>query len=1056
MKAAIYNASAGSGKTYHLAYKYVRDVVEQPLRYRNILAVTFTNKATEEMKKRILQQIHALASGAPSNYLEPLMVELDKSEGQVRRNAKEARALILHNYSRFTVLTIDTFFQRIVRAFIQELGRDIGYTLEIESSSIVEQGADAIIEQITEDEELRSWLMSFIKERVDQNRKWDIREGILSLSSKLFDQQSRLAIESSMSREQMQQFIDERSEKCRQTLKRLKELGERGVAVIANGGCTHLDFKGKRNSFAKVFYYFADIDGDKLPDITKTAREKSLSTDGWCDASSDALSLVPQLQPILQEIVELYDESVVQINTTTLLRQNYRSFVLLADLYAKTLHICEEQNTMLLNQTATILEAFVTEQDAPFIYEKVGNKYTHFMIDEFQDTSAREWNNFLPLLRNAISEAEHDASPILIVGDIKQSIYRWRGGDWRLLYSQAQSDLGYGNSEVVTLRSNYRSHRNIVRFNNAMIDGVVALQDKELNETLALAYEQGMVDKELYGELSGVIRRAYTDQAQEPMRKVESGKSEGFVEVVSHTQSEVPIISRICEAIDRGYAPSDILILTRSNTQAAEVAQQLLAFKQEIHGDAKRLKYNFNVMTQEALVVGYAPVSSFIIAVMRLSMNPKERLQRAIYNQFLGREYADSEIPTEELEMLSQLRLYSLIEVFEKICMTYHLDDNRDNIAYLQAIHEQIINFSGSKIGDIELYLDWWDKKGRDRSLSVQRSRDAIEVMTIHKAKGLERRVVMIPYAAIALESQSNGRNKNTIWASEQGDSTHLYPIDYSLNMANSAFAADYYREKVYAHLDAINLLYVALTRAAESLHIFVKATTLKSGQRSYQKLGKVLMAAIPTLSVNMVTEEQEDGVISYQYGQPVFSTVDNDSHNRHYIMERYASNHSKLLLSMPSTPYREDNSGSYSPRKMGVLLHKAFEQAVTLEDIHSNIERMMAAGEIDIVEQQEIVHSIEKSLKDPIAAQWFSDDWDSIRNESNIIRPMQDGKHRRPDRVMIKGERAVVVDYKFGEHQAPQHERQVKLYIHLLQEMGYEDCTGFVWYPRIGLITQC
>ena len=415
MRAKILNASAGSGKTYQLAYKYVRDVVEQPSIYRHILAVTFTNKATEEMKSRILKEIHLLASGGESSYLENLCRELDMDAATVRRRAAEVRSKILHDYSRFTVLTIDTFFQRILRAFIKELGIDLNYNVEIETASVLTKSADTLIEQITTDRDLQRWLTDFVQERIDEGKKWDVRDGILTLGGELFKEKNKEALSLARSREELGRIVGEATARAAATKQQMRERAAEAVRIMADAGVGPADFTGKSRSFA---HYFLTVAAGELRPYTATVGKMSLTTEGWAPKGSPAAPLAARLQPLLREMCDLYDANVRSWNTCDLLRENYRSFALLSDLYAKVQQLCDEQNMMLLSETKYILSEFIGHNDAPFIYEKVGNRFEHFMIDEFQDTSVKEWENFLPLLQNAMSQSE--ATSVLIVGDIKK------------------------------------------------------------------------------------------------------------------------------------------------------------------------------------------------------------------------------------------------------------------------------------------------------------------------------------------------------------------------------------------------------------------------------------------------------------------------------------------------------------------------------------------------------------------------------------------------------------------------------------------------------------
>ena len=617
MRARILNASAGSGKTYQLAYKYVRDVVEQPTLYRHILAVTFTNKATEEMKSRILSEIHTLASGGKSGYLASLCAELSLDERTVRTRAREARTRILHDYSRFTILTIDTFFQRILRAFIQELGLDLNYNVEIETASVLSKSADALVEQIRIDEELQRWLTAFVQERIEDGKRWDVREGILALGNEIFKESNRETLSAERSKAELDRIVGKATGRAKAGKKEFQELGVRAMNLMNTAGVTTADFTGKSRSFAG---YFAAAAAGEIKAPTATVRKMSATTEGWCAKDSPALPLVAELQPLLAELCARYDRSIRFWNTTDLLRENYRSFALLQDLYGKVRQMCSDENVMMLSETKNILSEFIRHNDAPFIYEKVGNRYDRFMIDEFQDTSTREWENFLPLLGNAMAQSEQTS--VLIVGDIKQSIYRWRGGDWKILHSQAQRALGADSTELVNLTENYRSQPAVVDFNNKAIGRVVEADNRALNATLDEAAARGDMDARTAAGLRDTLQKAYREHAQTPRRL---GGVPGYVSVETFAERP-PVVERICEVLDKGFRPCDIMILVRGATDGARVAAELLDFKRR--NDDPR--YRFDVMTQEALIVGNAPVSSFIAAALRLSLNPDDSLSRAV------------------------------------------------------------------------------------------------------------------------------------------------------------------------------------------------------------------------------------------------------------------------------------------------------------------------------------------------------------------------------------------------------------------------------------------
>ncbi|MEG0806960.1 MAG: UvrD-helicase domain-containing protein [Alistipes sp.] len=1053
MRAKILNASAGSGKTYQLAYKYVHDVVEQPTLYRNILAVTFTNKATEEMKTRILKEIHTLASGGDSSYLEKLCKELKFDEVTVRKRAREVRSKILHDYSRFTVLTIDTFFQRIMRAFIKELGIDLNYNVEIETTSILAKSADTLIEQITTDHDLQQWLTAFVQERIDKSNEgdkrnkgvnWDIRNGILALGGELFKETNKESLTKAHSKEELKQIIESTIAAAESSKQQLREVGKQAVAIITGAGLEASDFSGKSNSFAR--YFFAIAAGEIKP-YTNTVAQKSNATDGWCAKNSPAQPLVGALQPLLRTICNLYDGNIRAWNTCDLLRENYRSFALLSDLYTKVQELCNQQNTMLLSETKYILSEFIDHNDAPFIYEKVGNRFERFMIDEFQDTSVKEWENFLPLLQNAMSQSE--AVSVLLVGDIKQSIYRWRGGDWKILHRQAQQVLGHESTEVINLKENFRSLPLVVDFNNKIIRCIVETDNHTLNTLIDEATARGAMAQATCDELHDTLANAYQEHEQTPHRHCEH---DGYVSITTF-EDRPPVIERICELLDKGFRPCDMLILVRRAIEGAEVAAELLEFKRNNEDP----RYRFDVMTREALIVGNAPISSFVTATLRLALNPDDSLNRAIYNHYLNRNF-DKTLPNNEREFLRAIRLQSPEEAFERLVMQYNLQNDKQQIAYLQAIHEQIIAFSANKVADISLFLRWWDEQGQTRSLSIEQSASTIEITTIHKAKGLEKRVVIIPYCSWKLDPKPDGYTSNIVWAEThdaQAKTLGHFPVKYKQLMAESGFSEAYYREFVYTHVDNINVLYVALTRAAESLHIFIPKTDKKSvGNLLLQSLKiddpQVDLAGTTGRHTTIGTTERfEFG----EYAGPVVG-VKEDSGIRQVVLQDYPTAAADLRLRLPSQRYFDAGETELSPRNFGILMHKAFEEADNEEQIRGAICRMQSDGTLTAADAETLHLMITRALEHPAAREWFGGGWQRVRNENEIIIP-GNATTRRPDRVMLRGTRAVVVDYKFGACEPEQYHDQIRKYLCLLREMGYTEVEGYLWYVKLGTIEQ-
>jgi ATP-dependent exoDNAse (exonuclease V) beta subunit len=677
------------------------------------------------------------------------------------------------------------------------------------------------------------------------------------------------------------------------------------------------------------------------------------------------------------------------------------------------------------------------------------------MIDEFQDTSVREWENMLPLLQNAM--AASDKCSVLIVGDVKQSIYRWRGGDWRLLKDVAQQSLGPGNVELQLLKKNFRSLEKVIDFNNKMITSVVDLDNRYLNEMLDRALGNGDISKELHTSLYNIIDSAYTDHQQTPGKQSDE---EGYAELTLYdsTLIDSPFIELIEDAIKRGYRYRDILILVRGANDSRKVADQLFAYKEQRF--TSRGEVGFNVHTADALTVENCDVADFIIAIFRLTVNVNDALERGVFNRFLGREY-ESEFDDNELSFIKRIAHLSPMEAFEQIVMHYNLYERKDRIAYLQAIHEGIYSFSTSRIADIQRYLLWWDERGRNDTLSVDMTDDTIEISTIHKAKGLERDVVIIPYCK--WDTTPKASLQPVIWSkAPTGDVASIgeFPVTYGSAMQNSLFTADYYNELVMSHVDGVNLLYVAMTRASKELYMLVP-TRLNTKSKTSENINNIV--PLLTESVKCVVSDftpytGENGVERkvYCYGSKLqrgSSDVVRKSGNN-IILQSYTTHTPDIKISTPHRRFLDEGSTlSNDQRRMGQLLHRVFEQATTLEQVGQKVEQMASQSIISDDEAMRIKQAMQQVAANDVVLEWFCGDWDDVKSEADII----DGQSmRRPDRVMIKSKRAVVVDFKFGEVVSNKYVKQVSDYMKLLQRMElYTTIEGYVWYITLGKVVR-
>ncbi len=1057
----IVSASAGSGKTRTLALEYIVRVVVRPTLYRHILAVTFTNKATEEMKERILSSINDLVVGEENDFSADVIKRTGLSKESVAARAEEVRNYILHDYDNFAILTIDKFFQRIVRAFVRELGIDINYNLELRTDSLLDLAADRLIEDLAADERLREWIFEYVDERINHSDKPNIKREITKLGSELFSESYKSVRTGTDPRNALLGLVQEAQAAAERARSRQQEAATELLSALSNCGLSTSELtQGMRGVGG---YIERTAKGETR--ATNSYVLAALNDGRWLGAKDKRADALPttHLSELLEVLIDSVERTMTAENNANIVNSHYRNFGLIIDLSKRIDSVCAEENIVPISEMGQIIAKLIEGNDAPFIFEKVGNRYSHYMIDEFQDTSALQWNNFLPLLQNAV--AQSDEEPVLLVGDVKQSIYRWRGGDWSLLGERAERE--FMESRTTRLSTNYRSRREIVEFNNALTGHCAAIVNSQLNHTLAEGVAEGHISEQWAAGQIDTIARAYNDHTQQP-----HSNRKGYVTVTlcgerNYQVEEHPTIRRIIELQERGFRAEEIAVLVRTNAESERVAEMLLTYK-NLHPDTP---YTFDVITQTALSVGAAEVCRQVIAAMKYAIAPKDGMSQAIIKRLSGIDF-DLPLPDAEEEFYTRLRSLPLQEAFEEIVLHYSLHTKSENHAYLQALHEQVINYSKRRIADLALFTEWWEESGAKESISMPSGANAITIVTVHKSKGLAYRALILHGCAWAMAPQPN--QTNYVWSelNEESEGLSHFPVAYSIAMRSSRFAESYYRETVMSAVDSLNILYVALTRARDELHIVVPI----DGYGKYRGIGSVVVSALESMIAEGIIGEptaeeplsaEGSAQLTYTYGTPIDRSAEllaeqassykkRGKEDRRSIRTGYATRlpWEKLSIKFSMERYTEDNPTSkLHPLNLGVALHDIFSRSKSRTEIEENLRTAIADGRISPEEGKRLAQSIEEALQDPRVASWFSDKWDEVRNEHQIIIPQSEGN--RPDRVMIEGDRAVVVDYKFGLREREDHIVQVRGYLELLARMGYTQREGYIWYVTLNRVVE-
>lgn len=1044
----IVSASAGSGKTYTLAYEYVRNVIADPSLYRHILAVTFTNKATEEMKRRILAKINELAEGNERDYMPKLEDDLGISRKEITAKAETVRSLILHDYNHFSVVTIDKFFQRIIRGFIKELGIDLNFNLELPVETLLGNAADRMIDNISTDEVLRRWITAFVNDKIDDGRPWDIRRELLGLGSELFKEEYKRGHgDAEHNKEKLQSIVDKAVKKgtaakasivaCAKKIVELAECNNLQITDFCNGKL------GPAGYAAKVAAGNISPYGKRVTDTIESGK--------WCTAKSpkkaEIEAISPTLTELLRELADSYTTNIGIINTAALIKENYRNFALLSDLQEKVKEVAQEENIVHISEINEMLSKLIAGNDTPFVFEKAGNYFSHFLIDEFQDTSVLQWENFLPLLRNATSQSED--TPVMLVGDVKQSIYRWRGGDWGILANRAAH--AFDTVTKTSLQKNFRSSPQIVEFINAAIGKCAEKENHKINSMLEEAYSNGQIDSKLKDSLYDTVAQAYCDCRQIP----DASKSGGYVTVTYYGEKDKNALPPVIEAVEklqeRGYKAGEIAILVRRNSEASQIAMMLLQHKRT-HADSP---YRYDVVTQDALVIGKSPVVNFIIACLYLSGNINDCIHRALYNRFLERDFSDA-IPEKEFKFFGQLCLMPPEEAFENIVIRYGLGSNPQDIPYIQALHEQILSFTKTNIADIPLFLRWWSESGSGKSIPMPQGGEAITIDTIHRSKGLGYKAVIIPYCNWNLTAKPN----SVVWAASGGKiapEIGSFPVHYKKSMENSLFASDYYREYVMSQIDNLNLMYVALTRACEELHIMFPAPGRTESERVNDLLDSIMVRSEDKIMIGDcvgLIASREDG-FSIAFGTPSVSVETNKTSAKTLPAYLTSDIEGRMAVKLNSRRYADEGTatGKSPARGSDILLHSLLEQTDNLDSVRSKIDELSNNSILSAPETAELTKALNHAMENPMIREWFGNGWETVRRENTIVVP--GGESYCPDRVMTRGGEAVVIDYRFGSRRLPAYHKQVSHYMSLLRKMGYSTVKGYIWYVGLGDIEK-
>ena len=1072
----VYKASAGSGKTFTLASEYITLVVKNPQDYRSILAVTFTNKATQEMKTRILSQLYGIAHSLPDSeaYYEQVRMKTGFSEQTIRENAAKALSLLTHHYNEFRVQTIDAFFQSVLRNLARELNLTANLRVDLNDEQVEAQAVDELINSLEEGEEVLNWIRDYIDKNIEDDKGWNVISQIKDFGKNIFKdfyKDHKTELDNRFSDESFfNDFITDLRQRRTRILNRLNEHAKQMYKKIrdANLDNPNLFNRGANGLLSHIIKLTKGTpSNDPTPQYVQSCID---SADKWpaskCPAKERAAIIELASASLCSDLKILNDYRIKdwrEYQSCNLTLKHLSQLRLLHAISEAVDEINKDTNRFMLSNTQSLLCTLMKDSDTPFVFEKMGAYLKHIMIDEFQDTSTIQWNNFRKLLDNCMAQVD---SHNLIVGDVKQSIYRWRQGDWKLL-NNIEHEFTKEQIKIEPLDTNYRSEENIIRFNNAFFKQAVLQTVKEL-ESEGI---QGATE----------LVEAYKEIEQKPRK--DNGKGCVRIKLFRYDSKNASdykqkilneLIENIRQLLDQGYKQKDIAILARSKTVIPDIVDSF-----------QNIDTNVSLVSDEAFRLDASLAVNVIIEALRLLTHPHDKLTESklvkLYQQqviktgkdindlFVGENSTElkSFLPSGYIDKFESLSRLSLIDLVDEIYSLFSLDSLEGQSAYVCTFYDTLNEYLRDHPADIDDFIEEWEDTLSSNTIQSDEV-DGIRLITIHKSKGLEYDNVLIPFCDWELE-KTNGI---TIWCS--GDDKEkpygelpLIPVDYSSKMLGTVFEDDYKEEHLQNTVDNMNLLYVAFTRAGKNLFITgkkYKERTSGKSERSHiiqyiiEELAKELPGAI-------IDDAGDNGPISFELG--TLSNCEERIEKEKATENPFELSPKTHKLKIETFPHPvsfrqsnkshdfikgEDIDPSDARRyiKVGNVLHQLFSTILTEADIEPRLKELEQAGIIynDDITSRELQNKISCALSNEKVKNWFSPRW-KLFNECTILdydKETGDVYEHRPDRVMTDGKEMIVVDFKFGKPRDEYHE-QVQRYMRLLMRMGYKQVSGYIWY---------
>ncbi|MCB0489641.1 MAG: UvrD-helicase domain-containing protein [Cyclobacteriaceae bacterium] len=991
------------------------------------------------MKERILFYLNDFAKGKENNLSKEICSELNYNAEELKVRSRNVLRSILHQYSLFAISTIDAFFQKVIRSFTREAGLLGNFRLEVENELVLREVVDELMDELGTNKQLTDWVVEFSRDRLLEGENWNIVAALNGFAREIFNEEFQ-AIEDQLEKptgdtNPYKETMNALRKEMAVYENVMKGKAQEALSIIDDNGITVDDFNYKDQGTAlKYFMEFAR--GKHYP--STGSRIQSALTNGanWpAKKSRNYPELVAlannQLIPILRDMVKYDDENGPKYNSAFQVLQNFYAFGLIADITRKMKHYKQENNLMLLSDAPKFLNGVINDSDTPFIYEKVGSYFRHYLIDEFQDTSGFQWKNFKPLLKDALDQFQAS----MVVGDVKQSIYRWRGGDQQLLQLEVGKAMGPEATEIKELNVNYRSAEKLVQFNNILFHKA----------------------SEIVSEMAGQPRAvdAYHDVDQQSQRFAGQGyvqitfleKQEGEEDWTSESMKLLPQV--IEDLQDQKVKLKDIAILVRKNEEGQRIATELLQYK---NAQAKP-GYRYDVVSNESLRLDTASSVKLILSALRYLHNPNDAIVRGelayevvrgkrletIFTQ-AGKNEMEGLLPEEFVKQTAWLNKLSVFELTEELIRMFGLGGDDSELAYIQAFQDLVLEFSSLEKNDLASFLEWWENMKNKKSIQVAGNVDAINILTIHKAKGLQFKYVIIPF----LNWRLNHEIAPLLWVQSDKppfDKMGYLAVRYTSSLEKTFFEEAYKTEQSKAYIDNLNLLYVSFTRAEEGLIAFANKP-----RPNLQKPGTVgdLVHEGITRDTSLAAQFKDDQLVI-----GTLKKLNVEDEGEEYLpatLNHYASFdwRQKLVIKREGIEFFEESvSEKRAKINYGILMHRLLAHIPHKQEAEAVLNELHIQNLFTEEEKNILLPQLKAMMAHPVIGTWFDKQWE-VRTEVPVLIP--GGRQSRIDRVMIGRKNTVIIDYKTGEKKQ-QDRTQVESYTGLLSQMGYPNVEGYLLY---------